>query len=60
MDKEQGTIELWLHNWYDRLFTGHQDNNNAGKLTVEQKAEIQQALQSPPSDFPKNSGTCHN
>ena len=55
MDKKPRTVELWLRNWHDRrlgsIFTGHQDNNNAGKLTPEQKAEIQQALQSPPSDF---------
>jgi hypothetical protein len=55
MDKKPRTVELWLRNWYDRrlgsIFTGHQDNNNAGKLTLEQKAEIQQALQSPPSDL---------
>ena len=55
MDKKPRTVELWLRNWHDHrlgsLFTGHQANNNAGKLTLEQKAEIQQALQSPPSDF---------
>jgi transposase len=33
------------------IFTGHQDNHNAGKLNPEQREEIQQALQSPPSDF---------
>jgi transposase len=55
MDKKPRTVKLWLHDWYERrfgsIFTGHQDNNNAGKLTHEQKTEIQQALQSPPSDF---------
>lgn len=33
------------------IFTGHKDNNNAGKLTKIQLAEIQQVLQSPPTDF---------
>lgn len=55
MDKKPRTVELWLRNWYERrlgsIFTGHQDNNNASKLTPEEKEEIQQALQSPPSDF---------
>jgi transposase len=55
MDKKPRTIGLWLHNWHEHrvgsIFTGHQDNNNASKLTLEQKAEIQQTLQSPPSDF---------
>jgi transposase len=49
------TIVQWLHDWRKRrlssIFSGHQDNRNAGKLTDEQLAEIQQTLQSPPSDF---------
>lgn len=55
LDKKPRTVKLWLRKWCERrlgsLFTGHKDNNNAGKLTPEQKVEIQQALQSPPSDF---------
>jgi transposase len=48
------TIELWLRNWATRrlasIFSGHQDNNNAGKLTKPQLQEIRQTLQSPPSE----------
>jgi transposase len=55
LDKQERTVKLWLSDWSKRhlasIFTGHQDNNNAAKLTREQKSEIQQALQSPPSDF---------
>ncbi len=53
--RKPSTIAQWLKDWRQRrlssIFTGHRDNNNAGKLTPEQKAEVQQALQSPPSDF---------
>ena len=55
VDRTEDTVQRWLRAWNKRrmgsIFTGHQDNNNAGKLTREQKSEIQQALQSPPSDF---------
>lgn len=48
------TIELWLRDWVTwrmaSIFTGHTDNNNAGKLTREQLTEIKQTLQSPPSE----------
>jgi transposase len=54
-DRSQYTIRQWLKDWRSRrmasIFTGHKDNINANKLTPGQKAEIQQALQSPPSDF---------
>ena len=33
------------------LFTGHQDNNNAGKLTKVQQEEIKLVLQSSPSNY---------
>ncbi len=53
--RRERTVILWLRSWnnyrFASIFTGHEDNANAGKLTPEQKAEIQQALQSPPSDF---------
>lgn len=55
MDRKEPTVHGWLSDWRQRrlasIFTGHSDNNNAGKLTQEQREEIQQALQSPPSDF---------
>jgi transposase len=53
--RKERTVILWLRDWNNRrsasLLTGHTDNTNAGKLTLEQKEEIQQILQSPPSDF---------
>jgi transposase len=49
------TVDQWLNDWRKHrlasIFTGHVGNNNASKLTDEQRAEIQQVLQSPPSDF---------
>jgi transposase len=54
-DRSQYTIRQWLKDWCSHrlasIFTGHEDNSNASKLSPEQKAEVQQALQSPPSDF---------
>lgn len=53
-DRKPRTIELWLRSWITyrmaSIFTGHTDNNNAGKLTKEQLVEIKQVLQSPPSE----------
>jgi transposase len=55
MDRKEPTIHEWLSDWRKyrlaSVFTGHSNNNNAGKLTPEQREEIRQALQSPPSDF---------
>jgi transposase len=55
LGRSEYTVKGWLRDWNKQhlasLFTGHWDNNNAGKLTRDQKNEIQQALQSPPSDF---------
>jgi transposase len=55
LDRKERTIILWLRDWDQKrlssIFTGHQYNDNAGKLTREQLEEIRQALQSPPSDF---------
>ena len=54
-ERSKRTVELWLRDWNQRrlasIFTGHSDNDNAALLTREQKEEIRQALQSPPSDF---------
>lgn len=53
--KKESTIKGWLGDWHKRrltsIFTGHKGNTNANKLTPQQKQEIQQALQSPPSDY---------
>lgn len=55
LGRKPRTIENWLKEWRERrtasLFTRHQNNTNASKLTIEQLEEIQQILQSPPSDF---------
>jgi transposase len=52
--RSERTIILWLRDWNNRrlasLFTGHQDNTNASKLTKAQLAEIQTTLTLPPSD----------
>jgi len=54
-ERKPRTVSNWLRDWQanrlSSIFTGHQDNNNAGKLTLEQRAEVRQVLQSPPSDF---------
>lgn len=53
LDRKERTVILWLRDWHNRrlasIFTGHENNNNAGKLTKEQRGEVQQVLQSPPS-----------
>ncbi len=52
--RKERTIILWLRDWNNRrlasIFTNHQDNENAAKLTTEQKQQIKEVLQSPPSD----------
>ena len=55
MKRQPRTISLWLNDWHKHriasLFTGHQDNNNAGKLTKVQQEEIKLVLQSSPSNY---------
>jgi transposase len=55
LDRKERTVRLWLRDWQERrlasVFTGHASNRNAGKLTHDQLNEIQQTLQSPPSDY---------
>lgn len=55
VDKTARTINRWLKDWNERhlasIFTGHQDNSNASKLTAVQKEHIKQALQNPPSEY---------
>mgnify|MGYP001570522413 CR=1 FL=1 len=56
---DRKTISHWLTDWDNSrmasIFTGHQNNENAGKLTKKQKEEIKEALAKPPSayDIPK-------
>jgi hypothetical protein len=49
------TISRWLQDFYARrmasIFSGLVDNENANKLTREQKNEIAEILKQPPSDF---------
>jgi len=53
-DRTERTIQDWLGDWNKRrmasLFSGHQDNANAGKLTTEQRTEIKNVLASPPHE----------
>jgi transposase len=55
VDRKSSTVTTWLRDWRERrmgsIFTGHQYNRNAGKLTQGQLEEIRQTLQSPPSDY---------
>ena len=59
VSRDERTVGRWLADWDDRrmasMFTGHQGNENAAKLTRDQKKEIKEALQKPPSeqDIPK-------
>jgi transposase len=54
LSRSERAVERWLGDWAKQrmasIFTGHQDNNNAGKLTREQLAEIQQTLAELPSE----------
>jgi|SRR5579872_3066793 len=48
------SIERWIKDFLERrmasIFTGHKNNQNAGKLTREQKEEIKEVLAKPPSE----------
>ena len=52
---DRKTISHWLTDWDNSrmasIFTGHQNNENAGKLTKKQKEEIKEALAKPPSVY---------
>lgn len=49
------TIERWIKDFKQKrlasIFTGHQENENAAKLTREQKEEIKRVLGQPPSAY---------
>ena len=53
--RSEYTVEKWLRAFYQRrmasIFTGHKDNENAAKLTKQQKQQIKEVLQQPPSHF---------
>lgn len=54
LDRNERTIRRWIGEFADKrlasIFTGQKDNQNAAKLTREQKEEIKETLSSPPSD----------
>jgi transposase len=49
------TVSAWLKDWDARrmasIFSGHTNNNNAGKLTKEQQAQVKEVLSQPPSAY---------
>lgn len=55
LDKSTRTIERWIQDFKQKrmasIFTGHKDNENAAKLTREQKTEIKKVLSDKPSIY---------
>lgn len=55
LGRDKRTIERWIKDFKDRrmasIFTGHKDNENASKLTRDQKREIRKVLSQKPSRF---------
>lgn len=55
VSRDERTIERWTKDFSQRriasIFTGHKDNENAGKLTRRQKQRIQEILKKPPSVY---------
>lgn len=53
--REQRTIQRWIKDFQERrvasIFSGHENNENASKLTREQKKEIAATLKKPPTEF---------
>lgn len=54
VSRDEETVGLWIRDFSKRrmasIFTGHQHNENASKLTKQQKEEIRGVLQKPPSE----------
>lgn len=52
--RSEHRISSWIKDWDEKrmasIFTGHSQNENASKLTKEQKEEIKKVLSKPPSD----------
>lgn len=52
--RNQRTIQRWIKDFSERrmasIFSGYENNENAGKLTKEQKKEIAETLKKPPSE----------
>jgi transposase len=55
VSRDEKTISRWMKEWNDiriaSIFSGHKNNENASKLTKEQKEEIKKALEQPPSAY---------
>lgn len=53
--KDARTIKRWIKDFSERrmasIFSGRENNENAGKLTKEQKKEISEILKKPPSEY---------
>ena len=53
VSRDEQTVGRWIKDFSKRrmasIFTGHEDNENASKLTKEQKREIKETLRKPPS-----------
>lgn len=53
--RDQRTIKRWIKDYSEKrmasIFTGHENNENASKLTNEQKQEIANILKKPPSEY---------
>lgn len=53
--RDKRTIQRWIKDFSEirmaSIFTGHVENENASKLTKEQKEEIKKTLHSPPSEY---------
>lgn len=54
ISRDEHAITRWIKNWDEQrmasIFTGHKGNRNASKLTKEQRQEIKETLEKPPSD----------
>lgn len=52
--RDQRTIQRWIKDFSNQrmasIFSGHENNENASKLTNEQKEEISETLKKPPSE----------
>lgn len=55
IDRDIRTLERWIKDFSETrlasIFTGHEHNQNAAKLTKEQKLEIKEVLSKPPSEY---------
>lgn len=55
LSRDEHTVREWLNDFGARhmssIFTGHAENENAGRLTRSQKAEIKATLQEPPNVY---------